>query len=124
MFFILSAVLDTTTLQSVLVLSKEYTLLSNVEIANIYLLIILNCRVGLSQTSICKIQLGQSWLSPNSLSKESNKLLSLVVSSILTHCCQRLAIRRMRVNTYIFVPRCYRNLTARMLRTYTTAYVL
>jgi len=37
---------------------------------------------------------------------------------------QRLAIKRMRVNTYIFVPRCYRNLTAHKLRTYNTAYVL
>jgi len=37
---------------------------------------------------------------------------------------QRLAIRRMRVNTYIFVPHCCRNLIAHTLRTYTIAYVL
>jgi hypothetical protein len=37
---------------------------------------------------------------------------------------QRLAIRRMRVNTYIFVPRCWRNLIVHTLRTYDIAYVL
>jgi hypothetical protein len=49
-----------------------------------------------------------------------------LICTLLFHenCAQRLAIRRMRVNTYIFVPRCYRNLTARTLRTYDTAYVL
>ncbi len=60
------------------------------------------------------------------------RIISLFIVAVffLTSCgkkntvLQRLAIRRMRINTYIFVPRCCRNLIAHMLRTYNIAYVL